>query len=171
MKKRLSKKEWNLLIICIIIISAMLADAALRQAYLRFSRLKEEVRSAELELGRLNRILGQKEKIESGYEEAISGLRQIRTPDDFLKEIENFARGADLNIRNIKPLDTKEEDLYKIYSVRIEVQDDILTLAKFLHSFTEELKYIGVKRFHINAQSKKELPMASLMISAVAFKE
>ena len=171
MKKRLSKKEWNLLIICIIIISAMLADAALRQAYLRFSRLKEEVSSAELELGRLNRILGQKEKIESGYEEAISGLRRIQTPDDFLKEIEDFARRVDLNIRNIKPVGTKEEDLYKIYSVIIEAQDDISALAKFLHSFTEEFQFIGVKSLQINAQSKKELPLASLLISAVVFKE
>ena len=170
-KRRLSRKEWNLLIICIIIIMIMLVEVGLRQTYLRFSRLREEVSLRESEFIRLNRILRQKDEIDSGYREAVFGLQQIKSSDDFLEEIEGLVGRVGLNIRNIKPMAAKDEDLYKVYSVRIEAQDDISALGNFLHAFIEERKAIGVGRLEINAQSRKELPRMSIMISAMGSKD
>jgi Tfp pilus assembly protein PilO len=170
-KIRISKKEWHLLLICIIIIVAFLLDTAIRQAYTKFSNLEKEIRLTEQRLGRLNGILRQREQIQSGYARVIPGLRQIKTSDDFLQEIEKAARSAGLNILNIKPAATKQQDLYKIYSVNIEAQDEIKAVAKFLYIFNKEFKGMGVEQLQINARRQKELPKVELLINAIEFKE
>ena len=143
----------------------------IRRVYTKFSNLENEIKLTEARLGRLNEILRQKEEIDSEHEKVIAGLRQIRASDDFLREIEGFARRADLSIRNIRPTATKEEDLYRVYSVKIDARCQVSTLARFLYVFAKEFKGMGIGRLQINALRKRELPKVSLLISAIGFKE
>ncbi|MFC1658450.1 type 4a pilus biogenesis protein PilO [Candidatus Omnitrophota bacterium] len=170
-KRSLSKKEWNLLIICIIIVGVVLSNFAIRQTFLKFKGLREEIVLTNKELNGLIRVIGKQEQIDGDYAQAVSGLRQIATSDDFLKQIEGFALQAGLNIRSIKPAATKQEALYKIYSARIEAHNDISTLAKFLSVLTSGVNGIGINQLQISAQRTNEPPKANLEISAIAFNE
>ncbi len=170
-KRKLSKKEWILFITCIIIVTTALVVISTREVLLKFSNLTDEVKNNEAQLAKLYQILNEQTSIESEYEKTFRGLRQIQSSDDLLQEIESFAAELGLNIRNIKPTATKEEDLYTLFSVKVEVQDEVSKLAKFLHAFTGEFKGVGVKRLEIDAQRKNELPTASLLLNAVAFKQ
>ena len=169
LKRKLENKEWNLLIICFIIITVLLADIALRQVYSKLSRLNHQVTFAESEFIRLNRVIKQKEAVESAYSKAIDGLRPIRVSDDFLQEIEAFAKQAGLNVRNIRPLATKKDKLYKVFPVRMEAQDQGIAVGRFLYSLAQEFKGVSLKRIEINAQRKNELPKINVLFEAVIF--
>ena len=62
------------LIICIIILGVVLSDLAIRQLYLKLTRLREEIILTEKELGALSRVLEAREQIEIDYQKAVSGL-------------------------------------------------------------------------------------------------
>jgi Tfp pilus assembly protein PilO len=169
-KTRIKKRELILALIWLIIIGGIVADSVVRKAYLRFSRLEEEITLNEEKFLRLSAILKQSKEVNSEYEKVISKYKEITDSDNLLQEIEKIANKANINILNIKPTATKDEGLYKSYSLKIEVQDDISSLARFLYTLTEELKSIGVERLQINSQSRSELPKVSLLINAVVFK-
>ena len=76
-----------------------------------------------------------------------------------------------MNIINIKPNLIKDEKKYKTLSIKVESQDDIITLAKFLYALTEEKKNIGIERVQVKAQGKEELPRISLWLNATIFKD
>ncbi len=170
-KKRLSRKEWKLSVICTIIIAIMLSNFAFKQVHLKTKLLKDEINLTEARLAKLSELLKKKNEIECEYEEAVAGMPLLNSNGGLLRQIEAVAKEAGLNIRNIKPEEVRREGAYNIYSARIESQSNISTLAKFLYIFSEETRGIGVQNLRINAQSKNELPRVSLLISAVAFNE
>jgi Tfp pilus assembly protein PilO len=109
----------------------MLSDFALRQVRLKFQRLEEEINLKEERLVNLRRILYRSNQIESEYEKVMAGLQPVNSTDELLQEIEFFSEKVGLNIRNIKPIEIREEEMYKIYSLRMETQDSLARLARF----------------------------------------
>jgi len=170
-KKKIKKRELILFSVWLIIISVIFADSAIRNAYLKFSRLDEEITLNEEKLLRLNVILKQSGEVNSEYEKAIAGYKRITDSDNLLQEMENIAKKENVNILNIKPAAAKQEGLYNTYSVKIEAQDEIAMVARFLNALSEELKSVSVERLQINAQTRAELPKVSLLINAVVFRE
>ena len=170
-KMRITKKEWKLLFVCVIILAIVLLDVVIRRVYTKFSNLENEIKLTEARLGRLKEIFRQREQIDSEHEKIVAGLEKIKASDDFLQEIEDFAGSAGLSIRNIRPTATKEEDLYRIYSVKIDTRSQVSTVARFLYVFTKEFKGMGIGRLQINALRQRELPEVSLLISAIGFKD
>ena len=154
----------------LIIIVIVLGDSVVRNVYSRFGRLDEEISLAEEKLVRLNAIISQAKLVDSQYNKVIEGLRNIQDTESLLQEIERLARKAGINLLNVKPTATKDEGLYKIYSLKVEMQDEVPALARFLNMLSEEFKGVGIERFQVSAQSKDELPKAMAAINAVVFK-
>jgi Tfp pilus assembly protein PilO len=170
-KKKIKKRELILFSLWLIIISVIFADQAIRNAYLKFSRLEEEISLNEDKLLRLNAILKQSKEINSGYEKGFSKYKAITDSDSLIQEVEKIAGKTNINILNIKPATPKDEGLHRTYSLKIEVQDEVSSVARFISSLSEELKSIGVESLQINSQSREEFPRVSLLINAVVFKE
>ncbi|HOU36312.1 MAG TPA: hypothetical protein PK562_03495, partial [Candidatus Omnitrophota bacterium] len=87
-----------------------------------------------------------------------------------LQEIERLARKAGINLLNVKPTATKDEGLYRVYSLRVEMQDDVAAVARFMNMISEEFKGAGIERLQISGQAKDELPKVIAAINAVVFK-
>ena len=166
----LKKRELILLLVCLIMIFGILADNAIRRARHRFNRLSEEIRLNEEKLLRLKAVLGQAKELNSAYERTFSEYKEFKDSDSLLQEIENIGKIVRVNILNIQPSSARDEGLYKIYSIKIEVQDDVLPLAKFLRTLTEGLKNISLESLQIKTQGKDESPKASVLINALVFK-
>jgi Tfp pilus assembly protein PilO len=154
----------------LIIILVVIGDSVVRNIYNRFGRLDEDIGLAEEKLVRLNAIIKQAQTVDRQYEKVTQGLRNIQDTESLLQEIERLARKAGINLLNVKPTATKDEGLYKIYSLKIEMQDEAAALARFLDMVSEEFKGVGIERLQINAQSRDELPKATAAINAVVFK-
>jgi Tfp pilus assembly protein PilO len=168
-KRRVTKRVWVLFAIFVLTYSIILTQKSIRQAYTNFNRLDEEIFMNEKKLYRLKAILKQSSGLNSQYQELFAGYKGINDPEGLLQEIGAVAKKLNLNITSIKPALTKMENKYKIYSIKIESQDDVLTLAKFIHNLSEELKNVGVERLQIKAQGKEELPKISMTLDAVVF--
>ena len=168
--RKFKKRELILMGFCLIIIAAILTDTVIRGINLRFSRLDEEIVFNQEKLLRLNTILRQAKELNSQYERLLSGYKELKDSDIFLQEITGIAKRININILNIKPGLTKDEGLYRIYSIKIEIQDEVSSLAKFMHVLSEEVKSINIEQLQINTQGKDELPKASISINAAAFK-
>jgi len=168
-KKRVTKRVWFLFSIFVLTYSIILTQKSIHQAYTNFNRLDEEIFMNEKKLYRLKAVLKQSGDLNSQYQEFFAGYKGINDPEGLLQEIGAVAKKLNLNITSIKPALTKIENKYKIYSIKIESQDDVLTLAKFIHNLSEELKNVGVERLQIKAQGRDELPKISMTLDAVVF--
>jgi len=96
--------------------------------------------------------------------------RNIEDTEGLLQEIERLARKAGVNLLNVKPTGSRDEGLYKVYSLSVEMQDDVAAFARFMNMITEEFKGIGIERLQINGQAKGELPKETAALNAVVFK-
>ncbi|MFA5101074.1 MAG: type 4a pilus biogenesis protein PilO [Candidatus Omnitrophota bacterium] len=171
MIKILQRKQTLILIAAwLIIIVAVIGDSAIRNIYNRFGRLDEEISLAEEKLVRMNAIVKQAKAVDSQYAKVTQGLRNIQDTESLLQEIERLARKAGINLLNVKPTAAKDEGLYKVYSLKIEMQDEVAALARFMDMVSEEFKGVGIERLQINAQTRDELPRASAAINAIVFK-
>lgn len=164
------KRELILMWVCLIIVAGILTGTVIRRINIKFSRLEEEIVFNQEKLLRLNTILRQAKELNSQYEKLLFGYKELKDANGLLQEIETVAKKMNINILSIKPGVTKDEDLYKTYSVKIEAQDEISSLARFLSALAEEMKSINIEQLQINAQSKGGLPKAGILISAAAFK-
>jgi Tfp pilus assembly protein PilO len=172
MIKILQRKQTLILIgAWLIIILVVIGDSVIKNVYNRFGRLDEEISLAEEKLVRLNAIIKQAKTVESQYDKVTQGLRNIQDTESLLQEIERLARKAGINLLNVKPTATKDEGLYKIYSLKIEMQDEVAALARFMNMVSEEFKGVGIERLQINAQTRDELPKATAAINAIVFKQ
>ena len=154
----------------LIIILIVIGDSVVRNIYERFGRLDEEITLAEEKLVRMNAIIRQSKSVDSQYAKITEGLRNIQDTEGLLQEIERIARKAGINLLNVKPTATKDEGLYRTYSLRVEMQDDVAALARFMNMICDEFKGVGVERLQISGQAKDELPKAIAQINAVVFK-
>lgn len=168
---RIKKRELLLITLCVIIVAAFAAENLASKSFFKFSRLSKEIALGENKLLELNAILKYSDEVNAQYERVIAGYKEIADSDSLLREIEDIAKKTNLNILNIKPSPAKEEALYKIYSIKIQAQDEILSVARFINSLTEGLKSAGVERVQINSENKNELPKVTLLINAAVFKQ
>lgn len=164
------KQTLILIAVWLIIILIVIGDSVIRNIYGRFGRLDEEIGLAEEKLLRLNAILKQAKAVDSQYDKLTQGLRNIQDTEGLLQEIERLARKAGINLLNVKPTATRDEGLYRVYSLRVEMQDDVAALARFMNMISEEFKGAGIERLQINGQAKDELPKVIAAINAVVFK-
>lgn len=163
------KRELTLIWICLIIIAGIVTDKVIQRINLKFIRTEAEIAFNQEKLLRLNMMLAQAKELNSEYERFLSGYKELNDSDALLQEITGIARKMNTNILNIKPGATNHEGSYKRYSIKIEIQGEIPSLAKFLYVLTEELKGINIEQLQINTQGKDGLPKASISISAAAF--
>ncbi|HQJ15833.1 MAG TPA: type 4a pilus biogenesis protein PilO [Candidatus Omnitrophota bacterium] len=164
------KQTLILIAVWLIIILIVIGDSVVRNIYGRFGRLDEQISLAEEKFLRLNAILKQAKAVDSQYEKLTQGLRNIQDTEGLLQEIERLARKAGINLLNVKPTATKDEGLYRVYSLRVEMQDDVAAVARFMNMISEEFKGAGIERLQISGQAKDELPKVIAAINAVVFK-
>ena len=168
--RKFKKRELILIWFCLIIIVAILTDTAISRLNLKFGRLEEEIALNQKRLVKLNTILRQAKELNSEYERLLSGYKELKDPGALLEDIANIAKRLNINILNIKPDGTLDEGLYKTYSVKIEAQEEMSSLVKFLRILNEELRGINIGQLQISTQAKEELPKVNILINAVVFK-
>jgi Tfp pilus assembly protein PilO len=170
---KLLKRKQTLLLLgaWLIIIIVIVGDSVVRNLYSRFGSLDEQISLAEEKLVRLNAIVKQAGSVDAQYGKLMQGYKNIQDTESLLQEIERLSRKAGINLPNFKPAATKDEGLFKTYSLKIEMQDDVASIVQFLNAVSEEFKGVNIERLQITAQSRTELPKATASISAIVFKD
>ena len=171
MKRKIKRLELILLGLWLIIVISVVIYMAISKASFRFNQLDDQITLNQEKLSRLSAIVKQEKELNAEYEKALAGYNPIKDSDSLLQEIELIARKLNVNIVNIKPISTKEETAYKSYSIRIEGQDDVYAVAKFLDILTDELRSVSIERMQVSSQNRNELPKVSVVVNALVFKQ
>ncbi|MCX5702570.1 MAG: type 4a pilus biogenesis protein PilO, partial [Candidatus Omnitrophica bacterium] len=169
-KGKSTKREVILFVVFLAIYAAVSMDKLIEKAYNSFHKLQEEIVLTEKNLFYLKSVSNNAGQINAEYDAIFAQQPAIRDSDKLMQEINNIARRQRVNIINIKPSLVNDEERRKEFSIKIESQDDIATLARFISALTEEKKNIGIERVQVKAQGQEELPRISLWLNASTFK-
>ncbi len=170
MKKKIKRQELILFSVWFIIILIFAGESITRKVRSRFSSLDDEITASNEKLLRLKAILKQEKELNAQYTKVLSGYRPIKDSDSLLQEIDAIVKKLNVNILNIKPASTKEEKEYRVYSIKIEGQDDVYAIARFLNILIEELRSVSIERLQFSAVNRDELPKVSITVNALVFK-
>ncbi|HOW42804.1 MAG TPA: hypothetical protein PLF03_03980 [Candidatus Omnitrophota bacterium] len=165
---KLRKQELSLLAIWVIIIAAVGIDQGVRHFIGKAGGLDEEISLNEEKFIRLRGILKQEKAVEEQAAKVFAGYKDIQSTDSLLQEVQAVARKIGVNILNVVP-STKNEGGQKVFLIKIESQDDVASVLKFIYTLTEELKGVGVDHVQINAKEREQLPRISLYLRSTVF--
>ncbi len=137
-----------------------------------WKRVNKEIEKLNVDLLKARRALGLKDQVEEKYKNyqekvLITGSDEEETAK-LLREIENLSRPIGLYILNMKPLPVEDEGLYKRYSIQLEGDGEIITIAKFLYSIQTSPSFLKVQRLQMNARSGTKLLRANLFITKIS---
>ncbi|MCX7926576.1 MAG: type 4a pilus biogenesis protein PilO [Candidatus Omnitrophica bacterium] len=166
----LKRRELILLFIWLIILLVVLIYFSSQKAIQIRERLRQQIVVAEEKLQRLRVVLRQRQFLEKKYGNIFQEYKLLKDSDHLLQEVEAVARGFNVNIVSIKPLSSKEFVDYRTVTIRIEIQDDIAVVVKFLRQVIEKLRCVRIERMQINVVSKEEWPKTNIFLNAVLFK-
>jgi Tfp pilus assembly protein PilO len=170
MKKKIKRVELILFGLWLIIILAVAGYMIIAKASARFVQLDEGITANQEKLARLNAIIKQEKELGAEYEDVFSGYRPIKDSDSLLQEIDAIAKKLNVNITNIKPAAAKEEAGYRYYPIRIDGQDDVYAIAKFLNAICSQIRGVSIERLQFSSQNRDELPKVSIEVNALVFK-
>lgn len=169
-KNKVTKREITLFIAFLLVYAVLFTDKFLQKAYANLKKLEGTIALNEKTLFYSKTFLERSNELDSEYNAIFSVSALAEDFDALLQEINSFAQRYDVNILNIKPTLLTEEKKYKTFLIRIEGQDDVAAISKFLFALTKRHKNIGIERIQIKAQKKEELPRISIALNAVIFK-
>ncbi len=157
--------------ICLIILSAAVLKSVIGALHRNFSRAEKEISLAEEKLLRLEAIQRQKEQLDDEYSKTILSHSGYSDSNSLFRQIENSAADLKLNIISLKPSQLSDEGLLQAYAIRMDFQDDPVTVIRFCHLLTERLNNVGIQQIQIKAANKQEAPRISLLLNAAVFND
>jgi len=115
--------------------------------------VKTSVEDASAEMMRLSDALAVREEVERRF--AALGDVVLRTESDqvvlsqFLRDLDQYVREANLTLVNMKPLDVDRQPLARKYPVRLAVAGSVPETVQFAGAVFESESVVGLDRFSI----------------------
>lgn len=125
--------------------------------YKEWRSLGEEIERGSNALKRAQRVLETKDEIEKRYESYANFVAAPVTSDEgvmalMLSATERIARDASVAITTVKPLSVKEEERYKVFTIRISTESTLGALAKFIYDMQSSKQLMKVERITLRAK-------------------
>lgn len=158
------RKRENILfiLIVVIILGVALFDLALFPLKSKWQNLNNEILISKTNFSRYSRILMQKDLIEKEYKIYADYLKTKDSPEEtivnLLQEIETIATSSGVSLVNIVPSVIEEEDYFKQFNMRIELETKMASLIKFLYQIQESAQLFKIEGLRILAKG----PMGQL---------
>lgn len=170
---RLSKKERTGLTFALgILLIAGLDRLIIGPIKGRFSKVNQQIKISEKQLGHDLRNVHLKEQIEKEFEKYVEYVERSGSDEEelakILKEIQSLTDSANVYLATTKPQPPKSVDFYKEYSVEIETEGEIEQITKFLHSINVSPQLLRVERLRIsNKEEEAKTLKTSMLITKV----
>ncbi len=138
----------------------------------RFHFLNQEIKLAELDLCKDLRSLGEKEAITREFQDYAKYVKQMGSDEEemarFLREIENLAHKASVNLLDVKPQMPQSKDLQKQFSVEVEAEGDMPAVIMFLYQLNTSECLLRSEKIEIKlVQQEKSLLHASILVTKI----
>lgn len=175
MLKNISKREKLLAVTTIgIALIAFVYNIIIEPLANYWKYLDNEMKEKEMVLAKHTRILRDKDNIKKLNDEyskyyRLSKLTKEEESADALGSIERIARAANVQITNIKPMDSKKFDNYEKFTFKVTTESNINDLTKFIYDIQSSEQLLKVERMVLNAKERQpDLIKAILLITKLS---
>lgn len=155
-----------------VVIGSLIFNLWLYPAIGRWQHLNEETAELNVTLLKMERALKLRGRIEKEYkhyqEQILTTGSNEEEMASLLRELESLSRPFGLYISNIKPLPINDQGFYKKYTVRLEAEGELITLAKFLYSLRTSPQLLKVERLQLEARKGSDLLRANFLVTKVS---
>ncbi len=158
---KLSKRERWILYGASLVIGGLLLDRVIIGPVIgRISFLESEIKSQEAAAQKSTHVLLRKDQIEaegkqlSAYS-VVSDLPEEKEMTSLLKEMENLAGQAAVNVLYVKPGVIEPAGGTKRYSVSMECEAEMPELVTFFHSIESSKKLYNIEKYEIQPKNKE----------------
>jgi len=140
----------------------------------KWNKLDEKIASDKLKLEKSERLIAKKGSITSDYKKAASAVRMIGSEEEemakFLTEIESLANSSSVHINEIKPLPTKQLELYRKFYAELEVEGEMAQISNFMHRIQDSPHLLAIDRLSLGSKQAEgsSLLKCRIVISKVA---
>ena len=155
----LSGREKTIFGLCIVVaVGVLLYVLALEPIFTSWEKMNRKIRSRQIRLRKISKIVKEKEKSEQELKELTSGAK-LGIPNEewltaLLSSLEMMARQSGVVILNRKPLPIKEHGFYQELSAEVEVECDLATLSKFLYQMETSAQILNVETLQLNPKGR-----------------
>jgi len=87
----------------------------------------------------------------------------------FLKEIETFVNGLNININDIKPLPDEEESQAHIFLIDVEMESSIIDFMEFLHKIASSKNLIRIEKMSLITKGQRGHKLTIKLIISKTF--
>ncbi|MCF7875340.1 MAG: type 4a pilus biogenesis protein PilO [Candidatus Omnitrophica bacterium] len=156
---KLKKRERYILYFAIIVIGFFIFDRiVIRPVLAELKNLNKKITVKEKQLKKSLRLVSQKEKINSLYSEYVDQIKQELSDEEevakLLSYIEEVAKETNVSLVRLKPSQTKKEDFYKKFIMKIEAEASISRLIDFIYKLEKSSQLIRVDDFRLTPRKQ-----------------
>lgn len=156
---KLKKREKYILYFAVLVIGFLFFDRIIiRPVLTELNNLNRKISVKEKQLRRSLKLLSQKEEISSLYSEYTDPIKQKLSDEEeiaqLLSRIEEVAKETNVVLVRIKPSQTKKEEFYKKFLMKVEAEATISRLIDFVYKLEKSSQLIRVKDFRVTPQKR-----------------
>jgi Tfp pilus assembly protein PilO len=134
--------------------------------------LSKEIREAQSRLNRYQRLLSQKEYLQSRYRQFNSAENFLSPGKDALvaafQELENLAQKAGVRIMDIRPANPGESDAYKENVISLKTEGDVESYFRFMFDIEHSLSLLKIKSLQLNIKTGNGLLDGDFLVSQLS---
>jgi len=157
---RLSKREKTILYAAAFVLSFTILDRMIiSPIFSRMKSLDDEIRESESDVRSDLRVLSHKDRILAEKKQYSSFYGALKTDEEemtaVLKEVENLASTASIDLANLKPGNITEIRSSKVYSVNLNCESEMEQIARFMYSIESAKTLLSIDKYQISPKSKE----------------
>ena len=154
---QLSKREKNIFMLCVIVILGALFYTYMVQPVVRYAgSIFGQIDELETSLAHDRRILALASTIKANYQEIIGRVKMTDSDDInvMFTDIDRIAAIHQIDMTDIKPLDTKEMEFYIENKINIEGFAAVENLVRFIYEIESVANLMKVYKLRLTARNR-----------------
>ncbi len=174
-----SREKFLLCLALVVSCLGLFYNFALKPLIKEWNWLNYEISEKETTLKRNITYLQQSDSVSKAYQRYANYIKskELETSDEeeiaaLLNEVEKIARAASVQITDIKPKPTREEEFYKKYLLEMDCEATMEEYIKFIYNLQQSTQLIRAERVKLSALGKNSpLLKANMLITKVLLTE
>lgn len=140
----LSKREKHILALTIVIISSILLyNFIFEPALKKWQAVNMDIAMKKAKFYKGLRLLEKRNAIISEYNQYAASSKNI---SQILNYIENLADKSEVRTSNIKPSPARQDELYKEYTIEVQVEGQFPDIIRFLSELIKQPTFVTVRK-------------------------
>lgn len=161
MFRPLTRREWNIFVLCIVIVMVYVGyNAAIKPLSQRISTVELSIQKEKNKLSKSLKVLEDQKHYKSQYIKYLSKFKQDQNNDDvmssILSEIQQVGGKLNLRISELKPQKVQKEQYFNRFSVSLTIDSTFVDIINFIYDLQSKPYLFKVEEFRFDKGSQRQ---------------